>query len=198
MKKIKKWYLTVLALSFAGLGIVAWGYGLSFGDGGPPFAGPPAGFRGPVTGSESFSGPPAGFGPGGFGPGFRPGFGPGFQGGFGPGQYLDLSEEQLNQMNGLRNSIYGETEALRNDLTQKQLEMQKLMTNLKTDEATLQAKQKEMSALREQLFDKMAQIPLEMRKILSPEQIQKLGGSPMGFGRMRGLMGGPFMGPGVF
>ncbi len=198
MKKIKKWYLTVLALSFAGLGIMAWGYGISFGDGGLPFAGPPAGFRGPFTGSEGFSGPAARFGPGGFGPGFRQGFGPGFQGGFGPVRYLNLSEEQLNQMSGLRNRIYGETEALRNDLTQKQLEMQKLMTDPMTDEATLLAKQKEMSSLREQLFDRMAQIPLEMRKILSPEQIQKLGDAPMGFGRMRGLMGGPFMGPGVF
>lgn len=198
MKKIKKWYLTVLALSFAGLGIVAWGYGLSFGDGGPPFAGPPAGFSGPFAGSGGFSGPPARFGPGGFGPGVRSNFGPGFQGGFGPGRYLNLSEEQVNQLNGLRNRTYKETANLRNDLAQKQLEIQKLMTDPKTDEAILLAKQKEMTALREQLFDKMARIPLEMRKILTPEQIQKLGGTPMGFGGMRGLMSGPFMGPGVF
>lgn len=195
---MKKWQLAILVGLIAGLGTVALAYGLPFGSGGPPFMGPRAGFSGPFAGSGGFSGPPAWFGPGGFGPGVRSNFGPGFQGGFGPGRYLNLSEEQVNQLNGLRNRTYKEMANLRNDLAQKQLEIQKLMTDPKTDEAILLAKQKEMTALREQLFDKMARIPLEMRKILTPEQIQKLGGAPMGFGGMHGLMGGPFMGPGVF
>jgi Spy/CpxP family protein refolding chaperone len=194
MKKIKKWYFIVIAVMFAGLGIVAWGYGY----GGSSLAGPPVGFRGPLADSEGFSGPATRFASGGFGPEYRAGFGPGFQGGFGPSQYLNLSEEQLNQMRELRNRIYGETEGLRNALAQKQLEMQKFMTDPKADEAALLAKQKEMSSLREQLFDRMALVPLEMRKILSPEQIQKLGETPLGFGRMRGLRGGPFLGPNVF
>lgn len=198
MKKMKKWYFTVIAVIFTCLGIVAWGHGLVFGDGGPPFAGPPVGFRGPLTGTEGFSGPPARFAPGGFGPGFRQGFGPSFQGNFGPGQYLNLSEEQLKKMSGLRDRIYGETKNFRYDLAQKQLEMQKLISDPKTDEAILLAKQKEISALREKLLNNMGSVLLEMRKILTPEQIQKLGGFPVGFGRTRGLRGGPFLGPNAF
>ena len=181
MKKLKKWYLAVLVVFIAGLGTVALTYGLPFGDGGPPFAGPGAGFRGPFAGS------------GGVGPDFRAGF----QGGFGLGQYLNLSEEQLKKMSGLRDLINSETKDLRHDLAQKQLEMQKLISDPETDEATLLAKQKEISAVREMLLDKMALIPLEIRKILNPEQIRKLDGMTMGFGRMPGMMGGPFMGPGL-
>jgi Spy/CpxP family protein refolding chaperone len=196
---MKKWQVIVLVVLFVSFGTVVLAYGPSFGDEGPPFAGPPAGFRGPFAGSGGFAGPTTPFAREGFGPGF----GTGFQGGFGPGQYLNLSEEQVKKMSGLRDLIYSETRDLRYDLAQKRLEMRKLVTEPKTDEATLLAKQKEISALREKLLDKMAQIPLEMRKILNPEQIQKLGMMPMGLGRMggmmgRGMLGGPFMGSGRF
>ena len=189
MKKMKQWYLAGLVVLLVSLGTVVLAYGPSFGDGALPFAGPGPGFRGPFTGFGGFAGTTPPFARGGFGPGF----GTGFRGGFGPGQYLNLSEEQLKKISQLRDQIYGETQDLRYDLAQKQLEMRKLFTDPKTDEATLIEKQKEMSGLRQKLFDKMAQIPLEMRKILTPEQIQKLGGIPMRFGRMRG----PLMGPGL-
>ena len=73
-----------------------------------------------------------------------------------------------------------------------------LFTDPKSDEATLLAKQKELITLRGQLLSKMAQMPIEMRKILTPEQIEKLGRLPMGrglggrFGGMGMGFGGPF------
>ena len=80
---------------------------------------------------------------------------------------------------------------------------------IKTDDATLLAKQKEMSGLRQKLQDKMAQMMIEGRKILTPEQLQKLdrmgmgSGGGMGFGMMdggmmgHGMMDGSMMGRGM-
>ena len=63
---------------------------------------------------------------------------------------------------------------MRYDLAAKRLAMRKLFTDPKTDDATLLAKQKEISELRQQLRDKKAQMKIEWRKILTPEQIAKL------------------------
>jgi Spy/CpxP family protein refolding chaperone len=186
---MKKWHLVVLAALFMGLGSVAFAYGPLSGDGVPPFAGSRGGFRGPFAGSEGAPGP------GSFRPGFGPGFGPGFQGGVSPGRYLNLSEEQLTKMGAVRDRIYGETKDLRYALAQQQLEVRRLFTDPKTDDTTLLTKQKEMITLREQLFSKMAQTSLEMRKILTPEQIQKLDRMPMGQAGM-GLSRMGFGGPG--
>ena len=177
---MKKWQVVMLAVLFAGLGTAVFAFGPPFGDGTPPLAGAD-GLRGPTTP---------------FGPAnFRPGFGPGFPGGSGPFQYLNLSEEQSNKMGALRDRYVQETRDLRYALAQQELEVQRLFTDPKTDEATLSTKQKEMSMLRQSLFNKMAQMPIEMRKILTPEQIQKLGQMPAGrFGMGFGRMG--FAGPG--
>ena len=135
--------------------------------------------------------------------GFERGWGPGSHGKFGGGAYLGLSKEQLEKMRGMRDRFYNETRDLRYDMAQKRLEMRKLFTDPKTDDATLLAKQKEMSALRQKLQDKMAQMMIEGRRILTPEQLQKLermgmGPGGMGFGMMHGpMMGHSMMGHGM-
>jgi Spy/CpxP family protein refolding chaperone len=68
----------------------------------------------------------------------------------------------------------------------KRLEMRKLFTDPKVDDATLLAKQKEVSSLRQRLMDTRAQMMIEGRKILTPEQIQKLDRMPMGRGMRHG------------
>ncbi len=101
-------------------------------------------------------------------------------------------------MRALRDRFYNETRDLRYDMAQKRLEMRKLFMDPKTDDATLLAKQKEMSALRQKLQDKMAQMMIEGRKILTPEQLQKLDRMGMGPGGMGfGMMDGPMMGHGM-
>ena len=103
---------------------------------------------------------------------------PGYDKKFGFKKYLNLSDEQLAKMKELRNRFRNETRDLRYGLAIKRLEMRKLFTDPKTDDATLLAKQKEISKLRQQLSDKRAQMKIEWRKILTPEQIAKLDRMP--------------------
>ena len=178
---MKKWQIIMLAVCFLGLGTAVFAFGPPFG-GAPPFGGN-NGVRPPFAGADDSWGPAP--------------FGPGFQGGFGPLQYLNLSEDQLNKMVALRDRYFQDTRDLRYAIAQQQLDVQRLFTDPKTDEATLLTKQKELITLRQQLMNKLAQLPVEMRKILTPEQIQKLGQMPVrglgtGFGRMG--FGGPFSG----
>ena len=89
-------------------------------------------------------------------------------------KYLKLSDQQLAKMKELRNSFRNDTRDLRYNLAIKRLEMRKLFTDPKTDDATLLAKQEEISKLRQQLSDKKAGMKLKWRKILTSEQIAKL------------------------
>ena len=89
-------------------------------------------------------------------------------------KYLNLSSEQREKMKESRISYKSETRDLRYDFAAKRLEMRKLFTDPKTDEANLLAKQKELSALRQQLLEKKSQMKMAWRKILTPEQIAKL------------------------
>jgi len=120
--------------------------------------------------------------------------------------YLGLTPEQINKMRELRGRYRNETHDLRYDLAIKRTEMRKLFTDPKVNEATLMAKQKEISSLTQQLMDKRAQMKIEWRKILTAEQIQKLDsilpvtghhgmGGGMGDGMRHGMMA-PHMGYG--
>ena len=88
--------------------------------------------------------------------------------------YLNLSTEQKDKMRDLKNRYWTDTHDLRYDILQKRLEVKKLFTDPKADDAILLAKQKELNILRLTLMDKKAQMKIEWRKILTPEQIQKL------------------------
>ncbi len=107
------------------------------------------------------------------------------------GSYLNLTQEQMDKMREIRNRYYTDTHDLRYDMLQKKLELRKLVTDPKATDAALLAKQKELSALRLKLADMRAQIMIQERKVLTPEQIQKLDRMPMGHGHR---MGGGHMG----
>ena len=145
-----------------------------------------------------------------FGPGAGPMMGKGgygiHQGGemgpgpMGRGPKLDLSTEQLTAMKQLREKFRIDTEALRNDLIQKQIELKKVYTDSKASDAAILAKQKEVDTLRQKMHDKMVQLRLEQRKIFTPEQLTKLSEATKNFangkGRGRGF-GGRGFGPGA-
>ncbi len=122
--------------------------------------------------------------------------GPGGHGGFHHrfASRLNLAQEQRDKMRELRNRYYTDTHDLRYDIRLKRLEMRKLFTDPKVDDATLMAKQKEVSSLRLKLMDRKAEMKLAWRKILTPEQIQKLDWMPMGRGMGRGRRGPGMMG----
>jgi Spy/CpxP family protein refolding chaperone len=89
--------------------------------------------------------------------------------------WLNLTQEQKDKMRELRSRYYADTHDLRYDIRIKRVEMQKLFTDPKVDDATLLGKGKELNALKLKLMDRKAQMKVEWRKILTPEQIQKLG-----------------------
>jgi Spy/CpxP family protein refolding chaperone len=168
---LKKWLLGFILILILALATVVFAIGPERGMGGPPLGGP--GFAGPC--GPGFHGP----GPFGGGPGA-------FQGrpeahspeGVGPFGNLKLSKEQAEKLRGMADSSFQETRDLRYDISLKRLEMQRLFSDPKVDEATLIAKQKELSSIRQKLMDKMDRIMIERRKILTPEQIQKLDRMP--------------------
>jgi Spy/CpxP family protein refolding chaperone len=118
--------------------------------------------------------------------------GPGLMG---RGPRLDLSTEQLTAMKQLREKFRVDTEALRNDLIQKGIELRKVYADPKAGDAAILAKQKEVNALRQKMQDKMVQLRLEQRKIFTPEQLTKLSESAQAFGNGRGR--GRGFGPGA-
>jgi Spy/CpxP family protein refolding chaperone len=169
-----------------------------------------AGFAASPDAAPAGPGPVPG-GPGAAFSGHHPQFGPGDMNGR-PGfkalhhivSYLGLTPEQIAKMRELRGRFRNETHDLRYDLAAKRLEMRKLFTDPKVDDATLMAKQKEIGSLQQKLMDKRAQLKIEWRKILTAEQIQKLdriipAGGFMGHrkGRGMGCGMGPGMGPGM-
>ena len=141
-----------------------------------------------------------GRGPG-MGPGPGMGSGPGPGGAWGAG--LNLTPEQNQKMQALRESFFKETLPLRNEMGIKQLELKSLWAQTNPDQDKILAKQKEVNASREKLQEKATLHRLEMRKILTPEQQAQLGAYGPGFGpgfgpghgMKGGMMGGGF-GPG--
>ncbi len=90
------------------------------------------------------------------------------------GGFLNLSNDQRAKMRELWLRHFAATHDLRYDLMQKRVEMARLFTDPKASGAAILAKQKEMSAIRQQLMDQRAQAVVEWRSLLTPEQIQKL------------------------
>jgi len=93
---------------------------------------------------------------------------------------LGLSEEQKARMRDVWSRYRTDVHDLRYTLMEKRLEMRKLFTDPKTDQATLLSKEKELSGLKQKLDERRTQAMLEWRSILTPEQIGKLDMMPRG------------------
>jgi Spy/CpxP family protein refolding chaperone len=115
---------------------------------------------------------------------------------------LNLTPEQNQKMQAMRESFFKETIPLRNDLMAKQLELRTLWSQTTPDQEKILAKQREINTLRGQMQEKMTKHRLEMRQILTPEQQAKLQNFRGGLGMMEpgyGMRGGGHgfgMGPG--
>src|SRR4030042_3570020 len=129
------------------------------------------------------------------GAGMGQGYGPGASG-YGPGGWaaaLNVSSEQTQKMQTLREAHFKETIPLRNEIMSKRIEMQTLWAQTNPDQEKILAKQKEINALMAQLQEKSTKHRLEMRQVLNPEQQAKIGaymGGPCGFGPGYGMRGG--------
>ena len=110
----------------------------------------------------------------------------------GQGKALDLTADQKTKLQDLHWKFDEETAQLKGALLTKRLELRALWRNPKADSKAILDKEKEMGNLQTQMREKVAQLRLEARKFLTPEQIAEFGrGWGMGhdFGQ-RHIMGG--------
>jgi Spy/CpxP family protein refolding chaperone len=142
-----------------------------------------------------------------------PGFGPRFARGFGGAAYgvppiPDLTIEQSAQIQALRDGFLKEIEPLQKELFAKQTELRTLWSSPSSEPSAISAKQKEIFNLQAQLQKKGTNLGLEIRKILTPEQLAQMPafsqdtsfgpgpgfGPRMGFGPPMGMRGPMGMG----
>jgi Spy/CpxP family protein refolding chaperone len=140
-----------------------------------------------------------------WGPGFGPGFGRVFGGpAYGVPPIPNLTAEQSVQIQALRDGFLKEAEPLQKELYTKGQELRNLWSTPNADPAAIKAKQGEIFAPQIQLQEKATNLGLEIRKVLTPEQLAQLpafsqgagfglgaGFGPRGFGPPMGMRG-PF------
>ena len=102
---------------------------------------------------------------------------------------LNLTKEQLEEIQPLRANLDEETLQLRNEMQIKALEYQQLWTADELDEEAIVAKSKEISDLKDQLQEKMIRHRLDIAKVLTKEQRASFAQTGR-FGRGRGSMHG--------
>jgi Spy/CpxP family protein refolding chaperone len=137
-------------------------------------------------------------------------FGPGWGRGHGGGQCnyepdtgalskLNLTDEQTAKMNTLRETHLKDVKPLQDKMFSKRGELRLLWLQQKPDEEKIIAVQKEIRGLRDAMQDKMTVYRLNVLKVLTPEQQEKVKSSRMGHGFGPGMRGGEGMhggGPG--
>lgn len=113
--------------------------------------------------------------------------------GHGPGM-MNLTPEQAGQIFDLREKMHVDTAGLRKQMTVKHAELATLVQAEKPDQNAIQAKQKELNALRDQMQAKMTAFQSEAKKI-APDFDMGMG-MGMGKGHGSGMGPGPGMGMG--
>jgi len=107
---------------------------------------------------------------------------------------LNLTPEQQTQMRDLRQKHFDEMTPVREEMFKLRQDLRALWANPQAKAEDIQAKTKEMNALRDQMQDKMVEHRLEARKLLTPDQISAMGAGPGKGGK--GGRGGKGFGPG--
>jgi Spy/CpxP family protein refolding chaperone len=130
------------------------------------------------------------------------GMGPGGGMGFGPcAANLNLSAEQIKEMQDLRAKHFNETATIREQLFAKNAELRSLWAQKEPNETAILKKQKEVNELRTELQAMGTKHRLQARGVLTPEQqtqLQSCLGDTGNFGPGAGKRGGfgRGMGPG--
>lgn len=114
--------------------------------------------------------------------------------GMGPGPgMMNLTPDQAGKIFDLMEKMHTDTAGLRKQMMVKHAEMAALWKMEKPDQTAIQAKQKELNALRDQMQEKMTACRLEAKKIAPDFEMGM--GMGMGHGGM-GMGHGPGMGMG--
>jgi Spy/CpxP family protein refolding chaperone len=117
------------------------------------------------------------------GPGFGPGFGRGMGGpAYGSPPIPNLTADQSAQMKAIQEAFRKENEPLQKELLTKGQELRKLWSTQNADPAAIKAKRDEIFGLQTQLRDKGTDLRLEIRKVLTPEQLAQMPAFSQGVG----------------
>ncbi|MCX5917096.1 MAG: periplasmic heavy metal sensor [Deltaproteobacteria bacterium] len=107
---------------------------------------------------------------------------------------LDLTPEQAAKIQELRESYLRDTLPSRNELIVKRFDLRDLLRNPQAEPQVILGKQREISDLEAKIQERGLLLHIEMRKILTPQQIKLL---PLHWGGMPGSPGMPGWGRGM-
>ena len=147
----------------------------------------------------AFGGPRDDRGPGpGYGPGNDRGYGYCNEAGL---KRLNLSDEQKTKIEALRIAYEKDARPIKEKMFDKSVELRRLWLKENPDKDKINAAQKELRTLRDKREDKVTALRFEIRKVLTPEQNEKLANSSWGrgpgFGPRGGMRGHGEHGPGM-
>ncbi|MCK8817556.1 periplasmic heavy metal sensor [Natroniella sulfidigena] len=91
--------------------------------------------------------------------------------------YLDLSNEQLEEMRALEDEYYQQTRELNDQLRRKRDDLRYLYSQSDASQDELAQLQNEISILREELRSLQDEYQLAKRDILSAEQLERMNGT---------------------
>ena len=120
-----------------------------------------------------------------FGPGGCSGNGPGGDSGYHRDKIfknLNITDEQKTKIEALQTANLKDVRPLREKMFDKSVELRKLWLQANPDKNKINAAQKEMRTLRDSIEDKDTALKLEIRKLLTPEQNEKMANSYWGRG----------------
>ncbi|HUN54737.1 MAG TPA: Spy/CpxP family protein refolding chaperone [Smithella sp.] len=103
---------------------------------------------------------------------------------------LNLTDEQKAKIEAIRSAAEKDIRPLREKLFDKSVELRRLWLQTNPDKDKITAAQKEARKLRDQIGDIITVKRLEVRKVLTPEQNEKLANSHWGRGPGFGPRGG--------
>ena len=103
---------------------------------------------------------------------------------------LNLSDEQKKKMEALQTAHLKDVRPLREKMFDKSVELRRLWLQANPDKDKINTAQKEIRTLRDNIEDKGTAFKLEIRKLLTPEQNEKLANSHWGRGSGFGPRGG--------
>jgi Spy/CpxP family protein refolding chaperone len=114
---------------------------------------------------------------------------------------LNLTDEQKTKIEALATASQKEIRPLREKMFDKSVALRRLWLQPNPEKDKIFALQKEVRTLRDQVEDKYTSLRLEIRKLLTPEQQEKLAnfgwGRRPGFGPRGGMRGQGGYGPGM-
>jgi hypothetical protein len=103
---------------------------------------------------------------------------------------LNLSQKQCNDLRRLTDTFYNDTAVTRNKIVENRLELRSSSKTSETDLVTLNKKERELRALEQEFLKKAHETEVGQRRLLTPEQTNKMKNIAAGyelprFGRKR-------------